>query len=316
MMSTNKSFQGSIPYSLSVAPPPMATELLMSKIGRLLQQENFNSASLEDLNKFLLSAEAQKMLSEMETDEPKEKARELVMLAWESQKPRRYELAKQALSMNPHCSDAYLILAETTNTWRKQKRYFEQAVVASENLIYEYQELAKQDESPNSLYGIVEVRPWFRAKLAMGRILSDGGLLDEARAIFLEILKWDPEDHLGVRYDLIRVLHEQDDLDELSALFVQFEDDTGTFLEYERLWLAIRRQRVDAEEYLQRAKWANPHFLAIVMEPYENVDTEFMTIGSREEAALYFNFSASWWGQDINILKWVIDHWSNQSASS
>ena len=90
-----------------------------------------------------------------ETEE--EQAENIDMEAWYSDPPKRYELARQALEIDSQCSDAYLILAETVSSWRKQRRYFERALAASESKVAPFKEEmqnedAQDENGPPSLY--------------------------------------------------------------------------------------------------------------------------------------------------------------------
>lgn len=300
----------SFPFSLSVAPPPMPTEEMMLAATRLIERSDDDTASVDALNRFLLSPEGQQALTNSPDESASDQARKIALKAWTLNPPERYELANKALVVDPFCSDAYLILAETTNTWRKHRRYFEQAVAASATWMHPYLTDMEKDGAPPSLYGMVKTRPWFRAQVALARILHEGGHQTQALTIYDQILKFDPEDHLGVRYELISVFHDLGDIDGLVALLERFADDSTTFLAYERLWVAVARQQKDRLERLQEAHAANPHFLeAITHSRPSSALSPYLTVGGYDEAEAYFDMAAGWWGGRPEILEWVIKHW-------
>ncbi|WP_053960273.1 tetratricopeptide repeat protein [Sulfobacillus thermosulfidooxidans] len=305
----SKKFMPALPFSLSLAPAPMSTEAMMANMTRFIERSGRTGDSLEEMNQLLLSPKGQQAINNIPPESPREEAQQMVMGAWSLQPPTRYEWAKQALTIDPHCSDAYLILAETTSTWRKQRRYFEQAVAACDAWIGPYQETLKKEGAPASLYGIVETRPWFRSKMALARILYEGGFFSEALDIYNEMLKWDPEDHLAVRYDLIELFHDQDDIDRLVALLDQFAEDTTTFMAYERLWVAVYYQSDDMLEQLNHAYEANPYFVEVITNRVLPSDSPYLTVGSVDEAAAYFDMAVPWWLKRQDILAWVVTHW-------
>ncbi|PSR28653.1 MAG: hypothetical protein C7B43_09565 [Sulfobacillus benefaciens] len=303
------------PFSLSVAPAPMLTETGLKNMTKYLKKQGLNGRSTEELNEYIASAESQQAMREMTPETEEEQAENIVMEAWYSDPPKRYELARQALEIDSQCSDAYLILAETVSSWRKQRRYFERALAASESKVAPFKEEmqnedAQDENGPPSLYERIETRPWFRARVSVARNLLEGGWAEEAQAIFQDLLKWDPNDHLGVRYDLIPLFHDLGDYETLSRILDQFADDTTAFLAYERLWLALFRQQEDAIEYLNQAVEANPFMFDMMTGTMGDVHwTPYVRLSSPEEAVAYFSAASKWWLDNPELITWVVMHW-------
>jgi hypothetical protein len=103
---------------------------------RVLSDKAF--ASIDEANAFLQSAQFKRQLDNSPAPATSfERAQQAAYDAWEMSPPRRYELARQALSLDDRCSDAWPILAEQERTWIKQRRHFEKAVAAAERAAQE-----------------------------------------------------------------------------------------------------------------------------------------------------------------------------------
>lgn len=297
-----------MPRSFSVAPAPRPTERSIVQTERAVRSRDFES--LDDVNAFLQSPEGQRA---METAEPAgswESAQDVAYEAWESTGPQRYELARRALAMDDRCSDAWLILAEEERSWRKQKRCFEWAVAAAEGAAAEegWLQEASQDEE-GSLYRQVAGRTYLRAQLALARCLAEGGYVQEARILYEKLLHLDPEDHMGVRFEMLPLYHLADDWEGLRSLLDRYSDDGLASLAYEHLWLALvtGADSEEIEQLAEAARQVNPHVPSFLLGEAELPDSrpEYIHPGAEDEAASYAEMAVDWWRREPRVMAWL-----------
>ncbi len=305
------------PRSYSVAPAPRSTERTLAGIQRVVAERAF--ADLEELNAFLNSPEGRHAVETSEPTTPLGRAQELAYDAWEATGPRRYQLARQALALDPRCSDAWLILAEEERSWRKQRRCFERAVEAAERAAREEGWLKDGDagdegeaETPGLYRRHMGLRAYVRARVALARCLAEGGHLAEARALYDDLLRRDHEDPLGLRYEVLPLYHALDDRAALRDLLARYEKEESCFLAWERLWLALAEgeQRRVVTRRARRALKANPHVPDHLLGLADAGDPRapYYSPGSADEAAFYAALARIWWANTPVSLSWLVDH--------
>lgn len=297
-----------MPRSFSAAPAPRPTESYLARIERVARDRSFGSD--EALNAFISSPEGQQAIENAPPQGRWEEAQDVAYAAWEADGPRRYELARRALAIDDRLSDAWLILAEEERTWRKQRRCFERAVAAAERAFQEEGwQVALEEDGPGSLYQYIPGRSYLRAHVALARSELRGGRFAEARVLYEKVLRLDPEDHMGVRYELLRVYHELGDREALRAILDRFPDDMFAAFKYERLWLALVEgaDGAEVERLAREAAKANPHvlpyFLGQAKPPKDLPD--YIALGGEEEAASYAMMAARWWFGEPSAVAWL-----------
>jgi hypothetical protein len=85
------------------------------------------------------------------------KAQDLMYKAFESHDPmEQVELAKKALELSPDCADAYVLLAEQTQSRKEALELFEKGVAAGERALGP--ETFREDLG--HFWGLIETRPY------------------------------------------------------------------------------------------------------------------------------------------------------------
>jgi tetratricopeptide (TPR) repeat protein len=168
-----------------------------------------------------------------------EEAQELMYDAWESPSPReRVRLARRALKISPDCADAHVLLAqETARTAQQARDLYAQGVAAGERALGP----TFFEQHAGHFWGLVQTRPYMRARHGLALTLWETGQRDEAIQHAWEMLRLNPNDNQGVRYSLLNWLLETSD-PRLESLFQQYPDDwTATWL-YGRALDAFRTE--------------------------------------------------------------------------
>src|SRR6266511_2941019 len=131
------------------------------------------------------------------SDEDLFRAQDLMYEAFEAQGARRVALAREALAISPDCADAYLLLAEETSSSAEEAReLLEQGVAAGERALGP----EPFEEDVGHFWGILETRPYMRARAALAETLWALDLREEAVEHQRELLRLNPNDNQGLRY--------------------------------------------------------------------------------------------------------------------
>jgi tetratricopeptide (TPR) repeat protein len=240
-----------------------------------------------------------------------EEAQDLAFEAWESEDPeRRLELAATALKLCPWCGDAYGLLAMgappnsdiAIHLWRM-------AVAAAEFALKA--ELGEDvfDTYVGDFWGVLETRPYMRARAGLSHALWDFGERDAALVIDLEGLRLNPNDNQGARYiAACRLLALGRDR-ELAALFDAYPDEDSAFLAFTRAAWSFRREG-DSEksrQLLAEAIGTNRHVAVYLLGRRRMPESLPGTygLGDEDEAVHYVEMSIEAWRSVPGALMWL-----------
>src|SRR3954471_11215905 len=98
--------------------------------------------------------------------------------AWDEKNARRrIDLARKALSISADCADAYVLLAEeTASSVPEAMELYEKGVRAGESALGE----KTFNEDAGHFWGLLETRPYMRARAGLASCLREAGKLDDA----------------------------------------------------------------------------------------------------------------------------------------
>jgi tetratricopeptide (TPR) repeat protein len=227
---------------------------------------------------------------------PLDRAQSLMYRAFdEPSDERRVELAREALAISPDCADAYGLLADQSRNRKEELRLWEQAVAAGERALGP----KGFEEAAGHFWGVLETRPYMRARMGLALALWTAGRRDEAIAHLQEMLRLNPNDNQGVRYTLAGFLLSQDRDDDLGRLLEQYSEEGSADWAYTRALFAFRRQgdSIEARRLLKAAIKRNEHVPAYVTGRKfpPNSPPGMYSPGDESEALNYLgNFLAGW----------------------
>ena len=147
-----------------------ADERSLRDIGKLLQAREFGS--LEEANA-ALARFVEEGSPRAEPETPEEQAEELMDLAWDMPGRRAVLLARRALETWPDCADAYNLLAGRAVDPETARELYERGVAAGERAVGPE---TFSDEA-GRFWGILETRPYMRARPGARRIAGGAGAL-------------------------------------------------------------------------------------------------------------------------------------------
>jgi len=292
------------------APSPVvdrrALEKTMSDLRRVLAGQDF--ADIDEANRFIadLMTTTGGRIPAGGALTPLEEAQDLMYEAWDAKGVARTRLARKALEMSPDCADAYVLLAEeSARNVEEARDLFAQGLAAGERgLGPEFFE-----EEAGHFWGILETRPYMRAREGLAERLWRLGEREAAIEHYREMLRLNPNDNQGVRYVLLDCLLGMGRNDEAGELLSRYEDDgSAEWLYNHALWL-FRREggSPNAARSIKEALAENKHVPAYLLGrkriPSRLPDT--LAFGGDDEAVDYVIHALSNWMSTSGALTWL-----------
>jgi tetratricopeptide (TPR) repeat protein len=278
-------------------------ERQMAAITRLLAEREFTS--IEEANAYLQEALATGDLPTVAPATPLEEAQDLIYQALETSGKRRLDLARRALSTSPDAADAYVLLAEAATDPQEARRLLEQGVKAGERALG----AAAFQEDVGHFWGIVETRPYMRARHGLAEVLWHLGEREAAIAHLQDMLRLNPGDNQGLRYLLAGWLLAVGDDAALERLLAAYPDEASAHWAYTRALAAFRRHGADpqADRALRQALQANPHVPLYLLgaKPFPAQLPGSYGIGDENEAVVYLAEAAEGWLETPGAPEWV-----------
>ncbi len=283
----------------------------MAQLGKILKSQDFES--IDDVNSFLqeMMTETGGMIPDHEPETPLEKAQELVHQAWQADTPQKaIKLAKKALKLSPDCADAYLLLGDMeAESLSQVLPYYQKAVAAAERAlgpeIFE--------DGKGHFWGIVETRPYMRARAQLADLLWELGQPDLAIDNYNALLVLNPGDNQGVRYILLNCLLQLYRNDEAQALLDQFHDDAFANWLYNRALLTFRQhgRSAQANSALEAAVDQNEYVPDLILGLDDMPLGEELPVmhgwGDENEAILYATRGMLLWAATPGAQQWLAD---------
>jgi tetratricopeptide (TPR) repeat protein len=287
---------------------PRAMEKVSQDLGRLLAEREFGS--IEEANAFLenmLREGGGKLPSAPAPTTPLERAQDLIYEAFETESSqKRVQLAKKALKVSPDCADAYALLAEeSAKSLQEAKDLYEKGVQAGERALGE--ETFK--EEAGHFWGILETRPYMRAREGLAACLWELGEREEAIKHFWQMLELNPGDNQGIRYELAGWLLDEEMDEELGELLQRYEEDASAFWVYTRALWMFRKEGAtkEATAALKEAIETNPYVPLYLLghKSLPGALPELIGFGDESEAVVYFARALSAWLRTPQALEWL-----------
>jgi tetratricopeptide (TPR) repeat protein len=227
--------------------------------------------------------------------------------AWEAPSSRRrIELARKALEISPDCTDAYVLLAqEAARSLPEALDLYRQGVEAGERA------LGKKafKEDVGHFWGILETRPYMRARAGLAQCLWELGHQEEAIQHYRALLELNPNDNQGIRDLLMPRLIEMGKDEEAEVLFTEYEDTMAVWM-YSRALLDFRKHgdspifRKSLIEAVKKNKYISAYLLGLKKLPRSL--PEYYSPGDENEAVFYVKENQDAWKTTAGALDWLL----------
>jgi tetratricopeptide (TPR) repeat protein len=236
------------------------------------------------------------------------RARQLIYDAWEtSDVEQRESLAHQALSLWPDCADAYVLLAEEADNLKAKQALYEKGVAAGERALGP----ATFAEDAGHFWGLLETRPYMRAREGLAACLWALGRREEAVAHYQDMLRLNPGDNQGVRFALAGHLVELGQDEALARLLSAYDEDATANWAYTRALLAFRQGGPGdkANALLDEARKTNPHIPDFLLgrKRMPRHLPEMFSFGDESEAIAYIVEGRAAWKRSAGALDWLAE---------
>ena len=250
-------------------------------------------------------------------DDPQlHKAQETMYKAWEEKNPaKRISLAHTALKRSSDCADAYVLLAqEEADTVGRALELYQQGVAAGERALGPH-----LGNLVGEFWGVLETRPYMRARLGVAETLWRLGRREEARAHFEDMLRLNPSDNQGVRYLLVNLLLELDRDADVRKLLNKYRSEWSAYWKYSQALIEFRKSgdTDKANKALKSALRQNPH-----VSPYltgqkrmPNNKPNYIGMGDENEAIAYAADHLNHWRRTEGAVDWLKAQLATQSAA-
>ena len=275
--------------------------------GAIAQLSEKGFGSVEEVKALLRDALASGDFPALEAGTPLERAQELVYDAWEEpERRKRVRLAREALRISPDCADAFVLLAEeTARTPQEAIDLYSEGMAAGERALGD--EGFKQ--AVGEFWGIIQTRPYMRARLGLALTLWTVGRQPEAIQHLWEMLRLNPGDNQGLRYLLLSWLLGAGHELQVEKLLNRYPDDIAGQWLYGRALHAFRTEgntekaRDFRDEARERNRHAPAYLLGLKKLPKQSPET--IGIGDHDEAIVIAEEQAAAWRETPGALAWL-----------
>jgi hypothetical protein len=282
---------------------PLRSGEALGAVQKLIDQQAFESE--DELRTFLETGIMGEELPTAAPEGPEDEARAMAIEAMDLPGRSGAAMARKALKLDPDSPVAHLALAIHTYDPETAVERFRDAVAAAERALGP--EIFADDVG--SFWGIVETRPYMEARKGLADSLWLSGDRQQAVEHYAELIRLNPNDNQGIRDRLAPAYLAIGKINEAGRLLETFAEDPTAAQAFNRALLTFRRLG-DAEpsrEQLDQAVEVNPYvpdvLLCRVQIPVEPPDG--YTIGSFEEAIVYFLNADEAWGETLGALDWL-----------
>jgi tetratricopeptide (TPR) repeat protein len=235
-------------------------------------------------------------------------AQDLIYDAWEYADPmKRAAMARKSLKISADCADAYVLLAEAAAAPAKALELYRKGVEAGERA------LGKEafENDAGHFWGILQTRPYMRARAGLAQSLWDHGRHDDALAHYRDLLRLNPNDNQGIRYVLAARLLELGRDHELAALLKEHEDDGRAFMIWTRALFVFRTDGdgPKSRRALAQALESNPHVPAYLLgdKPIPRELPDYTGLGDESEAMCWVAENIKAWEATSGGLAWLAE---------
>jgi len=259
------------------------------EITRDIEGKEFDS--IEDINAYLNQPNRKKRKAAAD----KEKAQDIIFDAYNAKGKRRKELLKKALKLDPNHPDIYNIMGDDATSLKEANAFYREGVVRGEKQLGQ----AYFKENMGHFWGIIETRPFMRAKFNYGQTLEALGKLKEAIVQYEELLALDEMDHQAVRYLLFAAYVKDGKLSQAERLLKKYPEEHNAHGLFNRCLLeGLKNGKTERyKKLMDKAKKQNPFVMDYLTQKRSlpKLMPETYILGDKSEAIIYADLCGELW---------------------
>lgn len=277
-------------------------EKTMRDIQRNINEKDFDS--FEDLEAFLNGMMINGTIDDVAPNQSAEDmAFDLIVSAQGKRGKERKKLINQALQLDPEQIDAYILLANDESNLRKRHELLLKAIKIGEKQLGP----SYFNEHKGRFWGMIETRPYMRAKEQLAFLLEEMHQPNEAIKVYRELLELNPDDNQGVRSDLLRLYIEEEKFDEALSFIESFGEYPEVDFLYSHVLIHYRMKGYTPElkRLMKKAEKSNPYVVDYLTRKKKipNARPEYIQFGGESEAIVYVQNNYYLWGGTEELLK-------------
>ena len=169
--------------------------------------------------------------------------------------------------------------------------------------------LATFERDAGHFWGIIETRPYMRACQGLAQVLWALGDLEGAAEQYQEMLRLNPNDNQGVRYELLEMLLSMEDLQGVAAPLAQYDEDISASCLFTKALVSFLREGniPKSRDVLAEGMEVNPYVVQYLLGKTRLPRRlpEYMGIGDRDEAIIYASSFGKVWKKYPRALEWL-----------
>jgi tetratricopeptide (TPR) repeat protein len=272
------------------------------EIARLEAEMANYSRQIEEAKQNEKQKSASKKTPKKPSLQNKGKAQDLIYQAINADSPLRANLAKQAMELDPYNPDAYNILSEEaaslSESMKLAKQGMEMGAIELGDSFFK--------ENQGYFWGLIETRPFMRAKHNYAGFLMENGQLQEAIKQYEELLGLNPMDNQGVRYELIEAYLLSNETQKALALLKEYpEESTHNMYNLVLVEYLEHGNTVKLKKRIKEAKKQNPHVGDYLRrkKPIPMFLPKSYGFGDKDEAILYADNFIQYWEKNPDLLE-------------
>ncbi|MDD2635903.1 MAG: tetratricopeptide repeat protein [Bacteroidales bacterium] len=281
----------------------MNTEKDLAKLMELIKKQGFETT--DEISAFLEKFKGQSLDDLPESIDKKDRSQDLVFDAYEEPVSKGTKLVKQALELDPNNADAYNYLASIEKNIDKAIEQYEKAIKAGEKT------LGKKffKEEKGYFWGMIETRPYMRAKAGLADCFYAKNEVDKAIEIYEEMLELNPNDNQGIRYLLSTLLLDKKDLTKFERFIKENEDEDCAVWNYNNALYSFKKlgKTAKSEKVLLHAYKSNEFVIDYMLGNREmpKEQPRYIGRGDEDEAISYVNDAWSIWKKTDGAFDWI-----------
>lgn len=294
-------------------PSPYVMETVLSDLQQAMKEREFSST--EEMNQFL---NEQLHTQFRRPADPAREAQQLAFRAMESRDPfETMDLAAQALKLDSHCIDALNVMAII------------RAAGSGEALISHMRDvvrLAEQDlgrdffrEHRGHFWGMIETRPYMRARSDLTAALVRAGRHEEAIDHLEDMLELNPNDNQGLREPLLSCCLLVGDLERVRRILEQYQEDGSALFCWTRVLERFLAGELDqARAALDDARAENPYVESYLCghKKLPSLWPDYYSPGDQSEAIHCARYLKDAWGKYPEAMQWVRQNRANAARAA
>ncbi len=283
----------------------MKSEKLLAKLMEEIKKQNFES--MDEANAFISKLMKQNLDDLHEKTDDKGRSQDLVYEAYEQPLPKAKKLIKQALALDPDNAEAYIYLASKEDDLHKAIILYNKAIKAATKT------LGKKffTQHKGYFWGLIETRPYMRAKASLARCLYINNEIEKAISIYEELIDLNPIDNLGIRYLLSTLLLENRELNNFKFLHKAYKEENCAVWNFNNaLYHFIKSGPTEkTKKVLLNAHRNNPYVVDYMVggEILPDRPPQYIGRGDESEAVAYVFDAWMLWRDTEGALPWLYD---------